>query len=181
MTHTLRKVQPTDTVTNGSPQGHRRGDGTLATTSSRWSLPVCLPTATLRVLCYFSNTGLQPGAWTISQAMPTEGAGSAHRLRAWLFADGLPNDAYMQLQTGPLLPPPLCIHWFRCGLNLYPLRHTTGRLPPRHTTFLPVQATAWLSTDRRKRNPNRLLTRHSLLSAFSTSLPTSVGTRGSVV
>ena len=90
-------------VTAGSPQGGWHSGYYL------FSLPVCLPTATLRVLCYFSNTGLQPGAWTISQAMPTEGAGSAHRLRAWLFADGLPNDAYMQLQTGPLLPPPLCI------------------------------------------------------------------------
>jgi hypothetical protein len=26
------------------------------------------------------------------------------------------------MQTGPLFPPPLCIHWLRCGLNLYGTR-----------------------------------------------------------
>ena len=62
-------------------------------------------------------------------------SGHAHRGRgartAWLFADGLPNDAN---RPSPSTPPvyPLVKMW------LEPLWHTTF-LPHRHTTFLPVQ------------------------------------------
>jgi hypothetical protein len=41
------------------------------------------------------------------------------------------------MQTGPLLPAPLCIHWLRCGLNLYGTRRFyprgTRRFYPRGT------------------------------------------------
>ena len=42
------------------------------------------------------------------------GRGAAHRLALLM--------ACQTMQTGPLLPPPLCIHWLRCGLNLYGTR-----------------------------------------------------------
>ena len=72
-------------------------------------------------------------------------SGHAHRGRgactAWLFADGSP--CRQTMQTGPLLPTPLCIHWLRCGLNLY---GTQRFYPPAHGVST---CTAWLSTDRR--------------------------------
>ena len=46
--------------------------------------------------------------------MPTEGGERA--------PPGSLLMACQTMQTGPLLPPPLCIHWLRCGLNLYGTR-----------------------------------------------------------
>ena len=98
--------------------------------------------------CYFSNT-----AWIISQAMPTEGGERA--------PPGSLLMACQTMQTGPLLPPPLCIHWLRCGLNPYGTRRF---YPPGTRRF-------YLYSLAKHRSPNRLLE----------YLPTSVGTRGSVV
>ena len=98
--------------------------------------------------CYFSNT-----AWIISQAMLTEGGERA--------PPGSLLMARQTMQTGPLLPTPLCIHWLRCGLNLY---GTQRFYPPGTRRF-------YLYSQAEYRSPNRLLE----------SLPTTVGTRGSVV
>jgi hypothetical protein len=109
--------------------------------------------------CYFSNT-----AWIISLK-----SGHAHRGRgactAWLFADGSPNDANRPTPSNPPVYP-LVKMW------LEPLRHTTFLpAPPRHTTFLPVAVQPGLAEYRLPitESPSRV------------SLPTSVGTRGSVV
>ena len=86
--------------------------------------------------CYFSNT-----AWIISQAMACPPGGGEHVPPGSLLM------ACQTMQTGPLLPPLLCIHWLKCGLNLYGTRRF---YPPGTRRFYRVHVcTAWLSTDRR--------------------------------
>jgi hypothetical protein len=102
-----------------------------------------------RHFCAYENTCLA----VVKKAMPTEGGERA--------PPGSLLMARQTMQTGPLLPTPLCIHWLRCGLNLY---GTQRFYPPGTRRF-------YLYSLAEYRSPNHLLE----------SLPTSVGTRGSVV